>query len=120
MHFCHTTLTVKDIDVSLRFYTEVIGLPLSQRYPAGPDTEIAFLGSGETKVELICHKNQADIIVGNGVSLGFMVENVPEKFESLKGTNIPVTSDIIQPNQHVRFFFIADPDGFQVQLLENL
>lgn len=120
MSFCHVTLKVKDLDASIRFYTEVVGLPIDKRYQAGPDTEIAFLGSGETKVELICNKNQPDAIIGNGVSVGFKVESVPEKFDSLKGTDIPVISDIIQPNPHVSFFYVTDPDGFRVQFLENL
>ncbi|HPM00177.1 MAG TPA: VOC family protein [Bacillota bacterium] len=120
MNFRHVTLTVKDLDASIHFYTEIVGLPVDRRYQPGPDTEIAFLGTGETKVELICHRNQPDAIVGNAVSVGFEVEDILEKFESFKGTDISVVSDIIQPNQHVRFFFVADPDGFRVQFLESL
>ena len=110
MSFRHVTLTVKNLDRSIRFYTEVVGLP----------AEIAFLGSGETKVELIRNKNQPDAVIGNGVSIGFEVESVPEKFNSFQGTDIPVISDIMQPNPHVRFFYVADPDGFRVQFIENL
>lgn len=118
MSFCHVTLTVKDLDASIRFYTEVAGLPVDKRYQAGPDTEIAFLGAGDTKVELICSKNQPDAIIGNGVSIGFKVDSVPQKLESLKGSGITVLSDIIQPNPHVRFFFVADPGGYRVQFIE--
>lgn len=120
MKFCHVTLTVKDLDASIRFYSEVVGLPVDKRHPAGPDTELAFLGSGETQVELVCTKNRPDGLVGGGVSIGFEVENLPEKLASLKSAGIPVAGDIIQPNPHVRFLFASDPDGFQVQFLEHL
>lgn len=119
MKFCHVTLTVKDLNASIRFYTGVVGLPIDRRYQAGPDTEIAFLGEGETKVELICRR-ESDVTIGNGVSIGFEVASLPEKLDSLKGSDIPVLSGIIQPNPHVRFFYVADPDGFRIQFLENL
>ncbi len=120
MKFCHVTLRVQDLDASICFYTNVVGLSIDKRYPAGPDTEIAFLGSGETKVELICYKNQPAATVGSGISIGFEVTNALEKLNSLKGTDTPVVSDIIQPNPHVRFFYVTDPDGLRVQFLENI
>ena len=110
----------KDLEASLRFYTETVGLPVVRRFFAGPDTEIIFLGAGETKVELICGKNRPEAIVGNGISIGFEVEDARAKFEAVKSSGIQMISDIIQPNPHVRFFFVADPDGFHVQFLENM
>ena len=50
MNFCHVTLTVKDLDASVRFYQDVVWLPINKRYPAGPGVEIAFLGGGDTLV----------------------------------------------------------------------
>lgn len=120
MRFCHVTLHVQDLDTSIRFYTDIVGLPMDKRYQAGPGTEIAFLGSGETKVELICYKNQPAATIGSGVSIGFEVADVLEKLNSFKGTDIPVVSEIIQPNPHVRFFYVTDPDGLRVQFLENM
>jgi len=45
------TIRVKDIDASVKFYEDVVGLTISRRFKAGPDTEIAFMGDGETKVD---------------------------------------------------------------------
>ena len=50
MKFCWSTLRVKNMDESLKFYEEVVGLILDKRFNAGPGMEIAFLGDGETKV----------------------------------------------------------------------
>lgn len=119
MKFCHVTLTVKDLDASLGFYTGIVGLAIDKRYQAGPDTAIAFLGAGETKVELICYKDRPAAMIGNGISMGFEVEGLAEKLESLQAAGIPIISGIIQPNPHVRFFYVADPDGYRVQFLEN-
>lgn len=120
MCFRHITLTVKDLEASIDFYTNIVGLHLDSRYPAGAGTEIAFLGAGATKVELICYGKPQEEPLGMGVSIGFEVEDVPQKLESLKAAGIPILSEIIQPNPQIRFFFAADPDGFQVQFLEAL
>lgn len=120
MSFVYTTLTVKDLEASLAFYTKIVGLPIDRRFPAGPGTEIAFLGAGETKVELVCYKNHPEPIIGNAVSLGFRVDSLPEKLSQVRDAGVPVISEIIQPNPHVRFFYVTDPDGFQVQFSENL
>ncbi len=46
MKFCWCTITVKDMEESLKFYQEVVGLKLNRRFEAGPGVEIAFLGDG--------------------------------------------------------------------------
>lgn len=52
MKITWVTLSVKDMEESLRFYQEIVGLNIVNRFPAGPGVEIVFLGDGETKVEL--------------------------------------------------------------------
>lgn len=49
----HTGIIVSNMDASVQFYTDVLGLDLLQRIPAGP-VELGFLGvDGETVIELI-------------------------------------------------------------------
>jgi lactoylglutathione lyase len=50
MKFCWSTLKVKDMEASLHFYRDVLGLKLERRFQAEGGTEIAFLGGGETKI----------------------------------------------------------------------
>ena len=56
MVFCWSTLMVKDLERSLGFYRDLLGLPVTRRFAAGPEREIVFLGDGETKIELVCHR----------------------------------------------------------------
>jgi len=120
MKFCWTTLTVADMERSLAFYRDTLGLPLDRRYTAGPGIEIAFLGEGETKLELICNQNIRDIRIGEHISVGFGVESADEAMEQLAAKGVALHSGPFQPNPHIRFFFVLDPDGLKVQLVENI
>lgn len=56
MRFCWSTLNVKNLEKSVWFYKEIIGLEIVREFSAGPEVQIVFLGKGETKIELICDK----------------------------------------------------------------
>ncbi len=120
MKFCWSTLRVKNMDESLKFYEEVVGLILDKRFKAGPSMEIAFLGDGETKVELIYSENENDVNVGPDISWGFEVKSVDEMMNFVKEKGIVVESGPFQPNPHIKFFYIMDPNGLKIQFVENM
>jgi lactoylglutathione lyase len=120
MKFCWSTLSVNNMEESLKFYQEIIGLPLNKRFKAGPGVEIAFLGDGETKLELIRNETSKDVNIGQDISLGFEVKSVDEKLTYLKDKGIGIHSGPFQPNPNTKFFFVMDPNGLKVQLVENI
>lgn len=120
MKFCWCTLMVKNMEESLKFYQEIVGLEVDRRFKAGPGTEIAFLGDGETKVELVCNDGSKEVNMGQDISLGFEVNSVDEMMASLKEKGIAVHSGPFQPNPHVKFFYVADPNGLKIQFVENI
>lgn len=119
MKFAHVTLSVNSLEESIKFYNEIVGLPIAQRFQAGPDCEIAFLGDGETLVELIENKNTKDIDVGNSISIGFEVDSLDKTLDFVKEKGIEIESGPIQPNPSTRFFFVLDPNGIKVQFIEQ-
>lgn len=120
MNFCWSTLYVEDLDESIKFYEDIIGLRVVNRFAAGLDKEIAFLGQGETKIELIYDKSKKSIDIGKDISWGFKVDSVNDMMAQLKNKNIDVISDIIMPNANSKFFFIKDPNGMTIQLYESI
>lgn len=86
------------MEESLEFYTEIVGLNLNKRFKAGLGTEIAFLGDGETKVELICQQDKNDVQVGSDISWGFEVTSVDEMIDFVKDKGVEIESGPIQPN----------------------
>ncbi len=119
MHFCWTTITVKDLDESLRFYTEIIGLPIMNRFIARPGTEIAFLGEGETQVELIAREDQPDVRFGPDISLGFVVPSLDEAMAFIREKGMAIHAGPFQPNPNTRFFYVLDPNGLKIQFVER-
>ena len=115
MLFRHVTLSVKDLDKSLNFYRDIIGLEITRRFSAGPEREIVFLGSGGTEVELI--SGGAEATVGTGISLGFECESLQDIMDLLIEKGNEIDGDIVSPNPHTHFFFVKDPDGNRVQFI---
>lgn len=120
MKFCWVTITVKNMEESLRFYQEIVGLAIDRRFQAGPGVEITFLGNGETKVELICNEDIKEISIGQNISLGFEVDSVDEMMAFVKERGIAIHSGPIQPNPNVKFFYVLDPNGLKIQFVENI
>lgn len=120
MKFCWTTIRVKNMEESLKFYQEVVGLTLDRRFSAGPGAEIAFLGDGETKVELMSNGASGEVDIGQDISLGFEVNSLDEMIAFAKSKGIAIHSGPFQPNPHVKFFFVKDPNGLKIQFAENM
>ena len=119
MTFLWTTIQVADLDRSLAFYHDLLGLPLQERFQ-GTGREIAMLGTAEgTKLELICGGNPPPAPPAPGLSLGLGPENMAQQLERLRqaGYSIPAP---VSPNPSLRCYFIPAPDGYTVQLVEQL
>lgn len=120
MKFVWATIQVENMEESLDFYQNFLKLPLMARYPAGPGMELAFLGNGDTQVELVANEGVKLENIGKGISMGFEVDSMEETQKAVKEKNICVLREMFQPNDHIRFFFVKDPSGYSVQLVEHL
>lgn len=120
MNFLWCTIHVKDMEQSVKFYEEIVGLTIDRRYPAGPGREIVFLGEGSTKVELICDKSHPAGDDFGDISIGFEVQSVDKMVEFVKGKGIKIHRDIYKPNPNIKFFYIKDPNGLDIQFVENI
>jgi lactoylglutathione lyase len=122
MKFLWTTIYVKNLDESIAFYSNLVGLHVVERFPAGPGMEIAFMGNGtddETLVELLADSNINTVNYSEFISLGFAVDSVDAMLETVKRHNIPVHTEPVETPSGSRFFCIKDPNGLNVQFFQQ-
>lgn len=119
MKFVWVTINVSDLEKSIAFYHDILGLKIGRRVNSGDDVKIAFLGEGETQVELIRNPQRPDVGFDSDISLGFEVGSLDAFAKELEKKSIPIHSGPFQPNPHIRFFYILDPDGLKIQLVER-
>ena len=109
MTFTWTTIHVRDLDQSLAFYHDLLGLPIQERF-GPPGHEIAMLGPEEgTRLELI-GGGEIPQHPAPTLSLGFAPENMGQLLAALEARAIPIRP--MSPNPALQFYFLEDPDGY--------
>jgi lactoylglutathione lyase len=118
MNFCWITLQVKNLEASLAFYHGVLGLPIDSKH-GGNGMEMAMLGEeNQPKIELIHMAGNDEKTFSSDISVGIAVESMESAMAQLETHQIPLLRGPISPAPDVSFFFIQDPDGYEVQLVE--
>ena len=121
MKLLWTTIHVTNLDESIAFYSDLAGLQVQSRFPAGPGMEIAFMGNGtesETLIELLADSKEGTTDIGESISVGFAVESADAMLEKVNSKNIPVHSGPFE-TPGFKFFCIKDPNGLSVQFFQQ-
>ncbi len=121
MKYLWTTINVENLDESIDFYSDLAGLKLLKRFPAGAGIEIAFMGNGidnETLVELMADSSIGTVGFSEFISIGFAVDSVDAMLDTVKSKNIPIYSGPFE-TPGFKFFGIKDPDGLNVQFFQQ-
>jgi lactoylglutathione lyase len=126
MRILHTMLRVADLERSLRFYTEVLGMRLLRRkdYPEGKFT-LAFVGYGDetdTAVIELTHNWGVDKYeLGNAFGhIAVAVDDAYKACDEVKRRGGKVTREA-GPMKHgtTVIAFIEDPDSYKIELIER-
>lgn len=126
MRLLHTMIRVGNLERSIEFYTEVLGMKLlrQKEYPEGEFT-LAFVGYGEESetavIELTYNWGTDSYDLGNGyghVALG--VDDIYAVCDEIKRRGGKVTREP-GPMQHgtTVIAFVEDPDGYKIELIEG-
>jgi lactoylglutathione lyase len=118
----HTRMRVSDLDQTIRFYTEVLGLEVLERKVSPRGSQLAFLKvpNSEELIELTSFPPSGPVKVQEDlVHLAFQVENLDDTIASLNSQGIKITDGPTQSSSGSRFIFIDAPDGYEVELIER-
>lgn len=122
----HTMLRVGDLDRSIEFYTNILGMQLLRRkdYPAGKFT-LAFVGYGDeadhTVIELTHNWDTSSYDLGDGFGhIALAVNNAAAACEAIRQQGGKVVREA-GPMQHgsTIIAFVEDPDGYRIELIER-
>ena len=126
MRLLHTMLRVGDLERSLAFYRDVLGMRLLRRkdYPDGRFT-LAFVGYGDeannSVIELTHNWDTPTYDLGNGFGhLAIEVENAAQACEEVKRRGGKVVREA-GPMKHgtTVIAFVEDPDGYKIEFIER-
>jgi len=118
----HTRMRVSDMDETIAFYTDVLGLEVMERKTSPRGSHLAFLKvpNSEELIELCSFPPSGPVKVQEDlVHLAFEVANLDETIKTLNAKQIKITDGPTRTSSGSRFIFIDAPDGYEVELIER-
>jgi len=110
-------LAVKDLDKSLAFYHEIIGLPIKRQRRSWVD-----LGTSGALLSLHPASLTAQHIgssIENGITIGFLVGDVTSAVEELKSKGVKIYRDVVARDAG-KNAVVLDPDDYLISLFEPI
>jgi lactoylglutathione lyase len=120
MKYLHTMVRVTNVDASLKFYCEALGLKELQRsdYPNGRFTLIflAAPGDEEAQVELTYNWDTQEYPVGRNFGhLAYAVDDIYKACQRLADHGVT----ILRPPRDGHMAFVRSPDNISIELLQK-
>ena len=109
-------LEVKDLDTSIKFYHDILGMPIKNERRNWVDLGQQSGGTLSLHPASITtsHTNSSK---ENGILIGLTVGDLHSAMDELSGANIEVYRDV-QERQAGKNAIILDPDGYMISLFE--
>jgi len=123
LRIMHTCLNVMNLERSIAFYQDLLGLKLTRRFEVKENNaEIAFLEDADKNaIELTHWRDKKQLVEGDNfdhIALG--VKQLKEAVERLRGQGVTIAMEpfTLKGGTH-QIAFIKDPDGNWLELIEE-
>ena len=121
--FLHTRMRVSNMEQTLKFYREVLGLEVVEQKISPRGSQLAFLAvpHSEELIELCSFPTSGPVQVQEDlVHLAFEVADLDSTIQELQAKGVPITDGPTQTSSGSRFIFIDAPDGYEIELIQRL
>ncbi len=118
MKLAHTMIRVRDLDRSIDFYTDLLGLHVTRRKELGNDATLVFLADADESylIELTYNKDGRAYQLGDQFGhLALFTDDLEAVVAEVEERGWWYRRSKPDPS---RYIFIKDPDGYDVEILQ--
>ncbi len=119
MKLYHSMIRVRDLDRSLAFYEEFLGLSEKRRHDIGDEATLVFLTDEDEHyfLELTWNKDNRDYQLGNQFGhLAFLTSDLDAVIANVEAKGWWYRKS--KPAAASRYIFVKDPDGYDIEILQ--
>ena len=119
MKLAHTMIRVKDLDATIAFYTEFLGLAEVKRAEIGGEATLVFLADPERNyyIELTHNHDDRDYQLGDQFGhLAFTTEDLDGVIQDVEAKGWWYRQS--KPGNSSRYIFVKDPNGYDIEILQ--
>lgn len=117
----HTRYRLTDLERSVRFYKEILGLEEVRRHKSPRGSELVFLKApgSEELIELCCFPNSGPVQVQPDLThLAFEVESLADFGKHLAAHGLVYSDGPTMKENGGGFAFIDAPEGYEIELIQ--
>ena len=119
--YLHTRFRVSDMDKSVYFYRDILGMKVVEQKTSPRGSKLVFLKfpDMDCELELCSFPDSGNVNVPEDlVHLAFEVDDLERCIERLKVAGVLITQGPIESSNGTRFIFTEDPDKYEIELMQ--
>jgi len=115
-------MRVSNMEQTIAFYRDVLGLEVVDQKVSPRGSRLAFLATpnSDELIELCSFPTSGQVRVQEDlIHLAFQVDNLDTTIKELQEKHVPITDGPTTSSSGSRFIFIDAPDGYEIELIER-
>ena len=119
--YLHTRFRVSDMEKSIIFYRDILGMKVVEQKISPRGSKLVFLSFPDIdcELELCSFPDSGSVQVPEDlVHLAFEVDDLNMCIEKLQEAGIPITEGPVESSNGTRFIFTEDPDKYEIELMQ--